>query len=241
MHFLIVDDDVFSRGGMALTLRSVYPGCRVDEVRSVSGAIELLSQHRAIDLVLLDLLVDDSRGLQTLTTLKQWCEEQDCNPRIVIVSGGADYDDSLIPDAIERSATGFITKGIQEEIFRSAIELTLAGSIFIPERYLRARRQALPTKGRPSAENFTPREQQVASLLIQGLTYKQIAKRLGSTDESGRGMSDHTVRVHVQRMAWKLRLADGVQSDGLSAKAAVLTAFAEQRLQFRTGPNDKER
>jgi DNA-binding NarL/FixJ family response regulator len=69
----------------------------------------------------------------------------------------------------------------------------------------------------------------VAALLIQGLTYKQIARRLA---EPGKSMSDHTVRVHVQRMAWKLRVVADAETDNLAAKAAVLTAFADRRLRF---------
>lgn len=229
MHVLIVDDDFGARLGLAQTLADLYPQAQVQQAASLAAAQAALAAHGDIGLVLLDLNVEDSRGLATLNRLKQWCEAHDCNPRIVVVSAAADYDDALIPQAIEACATGFIVKGTSIEIFKSAIDLTLAGALYIPERYLKSRRPARPLQ--PSDEpTFTPRERQVAGLLMQGLTYKQIARRL-STD--GRSMSDNTVRVHVQRIAWKLRVNDDSSGgDNLAAKAAVMTAFAEHRMRF---------
>lgn len=230
MHLLIVDDDFGSRAGMVQTLQAYYPAAALYQARSVREAQEQLSRQPAMDLVLLDLNLDDSRGLTTLRTLKLWCEERDCNPRIVVLSAVADYDDSVIPDAIENCATGFIAKGTAEEVFRSAIELTLAGSIYIPQRYLNSRRPAAASKAAPADEiALTARERDVAALLLKGLSYKQIAKALAVP---GHPMSDNTVRVHVQRMAWKLRVSDDGQSNGLTAKAAVLTAFAQRGIRF---------
>jgi DNA-binding NarL/FixJ family response regulator len=226
VQFLIVDDDFGPRKGLAQTLGDFYPEAELLQASSVAAAIAVLTEQPNLTLVLLDLNVEDSRGMQTLRTLKDWCEAHDCNPRIVILSAAADYDESVIAEAIDGCATGFIAKGSSEEVFRSAIELTLAGAIYIPERYLRARRRPGHSNDDPA---FTPRERQIAGLLIQGLTYKQIAKRLS---EPGKPLSDHTVRVHVQRMAWKLRVTDDPEKDNLAAKAAVLTAFADKRLHF---------
>jgi DNA-binding NarL/FixJ family response regulator len=228
LDVLIVDDDFGARCGLAQTLKDLYPSASVHEARSLAQAIDLLTAMPQTGLVLLDLNIDDSRGIQTLKSLKKWCEDSECNPRIVVVSAAADYDDSLIPDAIENCATGFIVKGTSIEIFKSAIDLTLAGAIYIPERYLRSKRKKGAAPGGDEV-NFTSREKQVAALLIQGLTYKQIARRLA---EPNRPMSDNTVRVHVQRIAWKLRVNDDVGNDGLAAKAAVITAFADRRLKF---------
>ena len=224
MQLLIVDDDFGSRGGMCHSLETVYPAASVHQARSISEAITRLTEHTSMDLVLLDLNLDDSRGLDSLRTMKQWCEANDCNPRIVVVSAAADYDDSIIANAIENCATGFIAKGMSEEVFLLAIKLTLAGQLYIPERYLRPHRT-------PASDKVcvTSRERQVLALLIKGLTYKQIAKAL---TQPGHPMSDNTVRVHVQRMAWKLNPSASSQGSGLTAKAAVMTAFAQGQLAF---------
>lgn len=240
MKLLVVDDDFGARGGVAMTLRSLYPSATVSEADSVAAAVAALTEHPDTRLVLLDLNLQNSRGMDSLHALQQWCEANEVTPRILVLSAAADYDESLITQAIDLCATGFIPKGTKMDVFRAALELTLAGSIFIPEQYLRAmaagrqastnRSTAAPADETPS---FTPREREVAGLLVKGLSYKQIARRLA---EPGGSMSDHTVRVHVQRIAWKLRVSDGADGQAMTAKAAVIAAFAERRLQFQDTP-----
>lgn len=237
MKLLVVDDDFGARGGVAMTLRSLYPAATVSEADSVEAAKVALRQQRDMRLVLLDLNLEHTRGLDTLVQLQQWCEAEDITPRILVLSAAAEYDESLITQAIDICATGFIPKGTKLEIFRSALELTLAGSIYIPEQYLRAtaalRRtdlaSAVAAAATPDAPSFTPRERDVAALLVQGLSYKQIARRLAGP---GATMSDHTVRVHVQRIAWKLRVSETAEGLPMTAKAAIIAAFAERRLRF---------
>lgn len=232
MRFLIVDDDFGSRGGMALALSARYPGCSVTECRTLEAAQTALTQAPETDLVLLDLRLDDSDGIDTLRAMKSWCEEHDCDSRIVVVSGALDPAGTLVLQAIDDCATGFIVKGCSEQVFCSAIDLTLAGSIYVPEQYLLACRTVRASVDRKlDVDLLTSRERQVAALLVQGLTYKQIARRLGATDMP---MSDHTVRAHVQRIAWKLRSVTGATDrSGFSAKAAVILAVAAQRLHLQ--------
>lgn len=235
MKLLVVDDDFSARGGVAMTLRSLYPEASVHEADSVNAATHTLNEHPDMRLVLLDLNLEHSRGMDTLAQVQQWCETRDITPRILVLSAAAEYDETLITQAIDLCATGFIPKGTKLAIFRSAIDLTLAGSIYIPEQYLRAtaaqrRTDAAPVRAASTeTPSFTPRERQVAALLVKGLSYKQIARRLTAP---GTTMSDHTVRVHVQRIAWKLRVSEAVDGIQMTAKAAIIAAFAERRLRF---------
>lgn len=227
MRFLIVDDDFNARTGTALTLTSMRPGSTILEARGVTEAIAALQRQPNVDLVILDLHVEDSRGIATLKAVRQWCEEHDVNPRLVVVSAGADYDHSLIPEAIEHCATGFVAKGVPEPVFRSAIELTLAGGIYVPERYLQSR-MSPPRAGAVATAQvaLTRREQQVVHLLQTGLSYKQIARKIEEA-EPGHEMSEGTVRVHVQRVAWKIKTSTGdARWEDLPAKAAVVTYYA---------------
>ena len=222
MQFLVVDDDLWSRDGMCRSLCEFFPDVQVLQARSVAEATSALEQADDIRLVLLDLNVEDCRGIETLVKVKQWCEDRHRTPRIVVVSAAADFDETVLSEAIENCATGFITKGTTAEVFKAAIDLTLAGSVYITERYLRLNK----SKPAPSGDEvlFTDREKEVAVRLIRGLSYKEIARELAS----GQDMSDKTVRVHVQRMAWKLKAVDLALKD-LSAKSAVVTAFADER------------
>ena len=228
MKFLIVDDDFGSRRGMVQTLRDHYPNAELFQASSLQSTKIILVEEPNIQLVLVDLNLDDSRGMKTLKDLKTWCEEHDCNPRLIVVSAAADYDEKIIVQAIENCATGFISKGTSIDVFKSAIDLTLAGSIYIPERYLKIK--GVGKNHKKEESTFTPREKQVAALLIQGLSYKQIARRLEK--DEGHSVAENTIRAHVQHIAWKLKVSPDGIGESLSAKAAVLTAFAERKLSF---------
>jgi DNA-binding NarL/FixJ family response regulator len=223
MQFLVVDDDLWSRDGMYRSLSEFFPDVKVLQARSVGEATSALEQADDIRLILLDLNLEDCKGIETLVKVKQWCEDHQRTPRIVVVSAAADFDETVLSDAIENCATGFITKGTTADVFKAAIDLTLAGSVYITERYLRLNRN----KPAPSGEEvlFTDREKEVAVCLVRGLSYKEIARQLALP---GQEMSDNTVRVHVQRMAWKLKAVDLALKD-LSAKSTVVTAFADER------------
>jgi DNA-binding NarL/FixJ family response regulator len=228
VKFLIIDDDFGSRGGMIQTLRDHYPNAELFEASSLQESKTILEKEPNIQLTLVDLNLSDSRGMNTLQEIKQWCEDHECNPRLIIVSAAADYDEKIIVQAIENCATGFIAKGTSINVFKSAIDLTLAGSIYIPESYLRVKK--IQKINKQDESPFTPREKQVAALLIQGFSYKQIARKL--ENEDGKPVAENTIRAHVQHIAWKLRVAPDGMGDSLSAKAAVLTAFAAKKLTF---------
>ena len=79
-----------------------------------------------------------------------------------------------------------------------------------PETPLRTETRSLstPATAAPEAAEMdrsrllTPREAEVAALLVQGRTYKQVARELER--RAGRSVSEHTVRAHVGNIAWKL-------------------------------------
>ena len=233
MKFLVVDDDFGCLRGMTMTLQDTYKDSQVFEARSIAEAIAVLGRERAIDLVLLDLMLEDSSEIQTLRRLKKWCEDNECNPRIVVVSGAAPWVDTLIADCIDECATGFIEKGASVKKFLLAVEMTLDGGMYITEGYTKGQVAARARRdGETDRVPLTAREKEVLLHLVKGLTYKQVAKRLQSSGETNSTIAENTVRVHVQRMAWKVKSADATSDDELSAKAAVLTAFARKRFKI---------
>ena len=66
VQFLIVDDDFGPRKGLAQTLGDFYPEAELLQASSVAAAIAVLTEQPNLTLVLLDLNVEDSRGMQTL-------------------------------------------------------------------------------------------------------------------------------------------------------------------------------
>jgi DNA-binding NarL/FixJ family response regulator len=223
MLFLLVDDHPQVRLGTALSLRELIDNVSIIEADSIAAAQQAILQHEQIELVLLDLCLADSAGIETLRVIHASCEAAGKFPRIVIVSGTEDFE--LIDSALNEHGTGFIPKGVSGVIFKNAIQLTLAGGVYIPEIYLRSRKpRTVPGHGSVSTQaKLTEMETLVASYCVQGLTYKHIARAI--SEQRGRDISDLTVKTHVKNIAIKL----GILGEG---KAAVVAQISRLDLRF---------
>jgi DNA-binding NarL/FixJ family response regulator len=226
MNILVVDDHPHVRLGTAISLRDLINNVSIIEADSMAGAREAISAQENVELVLLDLSLADSSGIETLKTFRGACEAIGRYPRIVIVSGNEEAD--LIDSVLNEHGTGFIPKGASGAIFRYAVQLTLAGGVYIPELYLRMRQPRsalLHTENSPEETygKLTTMERVIASYCVQGLTYKHIARAI--TEQRGKIISDLTVKSHVKNIAAKL----GIVGEG---KAAVVAQIGRLGLKF---------
>jgi DNA-binding NarL/FixJ family response regulator len=228
MHCLVVDDEWLPRGGTVRAVEAAKPDARVTEAASLQEAFAALESVRDIDLVLLDLNLGGTAGLSTLSSMRSWCEANDILPRIVVLSGAAEQQPELLLQVLEGSGTGFLEKSMPPRLFQAALLYTLNGGIFIPPRALEQLRQRTsppPAASKPRQVALTPREEDVVRCLIHGFTYKRIAMEL--TRRGGTQIEEATVRTHVNNMAWKLGVPDGIKP-----KAGVLAAIASRGLTF---------
>jgi two-component system, NarL family, nitrate/nitrite response regulator NarL len=228
MKFLVVDDDWLTRGGVVKAIEALQPEAAVVEVSSLHDAYESLQENPGTDLVILDLNLRESRGIETLVEFRKWCESHHIEPRTVVLSGASDDNPSLVADVLANHGTGFILKGTKAKVFEHALAMTVEGGVFVPEEILRAlaprpaeQRGGDATESAPL--NLTRRETEIAALLIQGMTYKKIAQSLEK--RHGHPITESTVRTHVGNIAWKL----GVTTN---AKAGVMAEIAKRGLKF---------
>jgi DNA-binding NarL/FixJ family response regulator len=230
VKILIVDDHELVRGGLAQSLRYVSPDAEILQAGSLREALTIMKSGVEIALVLIDLQLPDSQGIDTLTNLRSQCGEKEILPRIVVISGTE--DPALVRSVIQEQATGFIPKSVPEKMFAHAVRITLDGGVYIPELMCHMLAQgsegdrapatiSAPAAGRPV--KLSAREEQIAGLLVRGLTYKQIARELTLRD--GKDISDLTVRTHVSNIAWKM----GVQSGG---KLGVMAEISRRGLKY---------
>lgn len=83
---LLVDDHVLFRESLALLLRQRLPELRVLEAGSLHLALRQCERHPDIDLIVLDLMLRDSRGVLTLERLRRACP----GTAVVVVSGATE-------------------------------------------------------------------------------------------------------------------------------------------------------
>jgi len=156
------------------------------------------------DVVLLDLELPDLDGLAVLRRLKAFER-----PIAVLVVTMHD-DPALVRRAVEGGAAGYVLKGVGRGELLSALEAVRhGGSVFDPS-LLRA------TLCEPKAdEALTSVEQEMLRLVAQGLTNREIGKRLH--------WSVGTVKKYLQRTLEKLGASDRTQAAVEAVKRGLLS------------------
>ncbi|MDO8934111.1 MAG: response regulator transcription factor, partial [Rhodocyclaceae bacterium] len=187
MNILLVDDHVMFREGLRLLLANISQGVAIEEASTLEQAIEVCSRI-SIRIVLLDLGLSSSSGLETLRMFRAAITEVP----VVVLSG--DQEPSLIREALEIGAAGFVPKAYTSEAMIAALRLILAGGIYLPPRVLHAEpaRPGDSSGGNLRAGGYarlSERQKEVAQLLLQGFPNKVIARRLD--------VSEGTIKAHV--------------------------------------------
>ncbi|MFI7021724.1 response regulator [Micromonospora sp. NPDC049900] len=202
---MVVDDHPMWREGVARDLteagHEVVASC--GEGRQ---AVRVIGAARP-DLVVLDLQLPDISGVQVIRGLR--AERPDV--RVLMLSASGEQQGVL--DAVKAGATGYLLKSAGLAEFLDAVRRTAAGEpVFTPGlaglvlgeyRRLAAVREQAPDGTQDSAPRLTERETEVLRLVAKGMSYKQIAERLG--------LSHRTVQNHVQNTLGKLQLHNRVE------------------------------
>lgn len=196
MKVIIADDHALIREGLERTLNSFEEEISVIHAEDRDTVLEALSLHDSVDMLLLDLYMPGSNGLELLRHVCQ------CYPTIPVVVISASDDPLHIRKSIDAGASGFIPKSASNEIMLNAIKLVRSGGVFIPHELLKPAchdtgMQEDIKPGAPvlihetihAAEKLTVRQREVLDLMSRGMSNKEIAR--------GLGLSEHTVKIHV--------------------------------------------
>lgn len=182
---LIVDDHVLVRDltGAYLASSGNYT---VATAGTLSDAVKAIHDCGTFDLVLLDLALPDSKGLEGLEEILAANGEG----KVAIFSGVAMRE--IVSDAITRGASGFIPKDLPLKSLINAINFIMSGEIYFPAAYI----SDFGHPETPSIKAMTPREMTVLRGIRSGLMNKQIARDMG--------ISEVTVKMHVRSICKKL-------------------------------------
>ncbi|HHJ20598.1 MAG TPA: response regulator transcription factor [Gammaproteobacteria bacterium] len=197
LNFIVADDHALIRESLRAQLNKLTTNATIYEASNAKEVIQLLSQRQDIDLLLLDLYMPDCQGAELVSTL---CDRFPETP-VVVISGSDSMED--MRKSIDCGAAGFIPKSTAKEVMLSAIQLVLAGGIYIPECMVRNPQEkpaniprnhldATPKPGSNSdaiCNRLTPRQIEALTLICKGLPNKLIAREMG--------ISIYTVKVHV--------------------------------------------
>ena len=170
MHILIIDDHDLYRSGLRVALSSSMPFAEFFEAGSIDEAVRITPD--SLDAIVLDFRLPGLNGAEGIALLKKkW-------PLAPILMLSAQNDPETVCLALERGAADFASKADSADNIVSAINRILHGHT------------SPQAKAEVPVFHLTPRQCEVLDLLCQGLTNKQIARKLS--------LSENTVRVHVQ-------------------------------------------
>ncbi len=184
MKVLVVDDHEIARDGMKLQLEQLSSSCEVAEAGTCAQAVTM-SENVAFDLVLLDLTLPDSVGVDTL----RWFRRASPATPVVVLSGVTGQE--IVMQAIDEGAMGFIPKASSRREIVGALEMILAGGVFIPREGWAedGRITPDPAEAKGITLRLTDRQLEVLRAAIQGKPNKTIAAELD--------LSVHTVKAHL--------------------------------------------
>jgi two-component system, NarL family, response regulator LiaR len=198
IRVLIADDHPVIREGLR-GLIATEPGMIL--IGEASDGDEAVERSRALqpDVVLLDLVMPRKDGLSAIGEIRKAAP----NARILVLTALA--EDAKIFPALKAGADGYLIKDSSpQELLEAISNVYLGGS---PLDSIVARRVVdrinRPEGSRPE-DTLTEREREVLCLVAQGLSNKDIAERLVTTER--------TVRSHMGSILQKLQLENRTQA-----------------------------
>ena len=199
VRILVADDQAVVRDGLALLL-STAPDLEVVAVAADGVEALELATRESPDVALVDLRMPRLDGAGVTAALA----EQAPSIRVLILTTYAD-DDAVLP-ALRAGAAGYLTKDTTGEALIAAVREVAAGRTVldaaVQARLVEMLRAPSPPVAPASAEPgphpeaLTPRELDVVRLVADGLSNKQVARRLF--------VSEATVKTHLNHVLAKL-------------------------------------
>jgi two-component system response regulator NreC len=211
IRLLLVDDHAVVRSGLHMLLQA-QPDMRiVGEAETGIEAIHQVRLHQP-DVVLMDVQMPDMNGIDATKEIKALSADT------AVLALTMHEDDQYFFEMLRAGASGYVPKRAAPDELVSAIRTVNRGEVFLypslasrlVQNYLG---QADPDAPPPLAD-LTPREQEVLTLIAEGLTNPEIAEKLV--------ISVKTVDRHRENIMRKLNLHSRVDLVKYAIKEGVI-------------------
>ncbi len=170
-----------------MVLEDLYPDAELIETEAVEAALGLAGEHPDLDLALLDMHLPGMDGRAGLRELRQ------AQPALPVVMVSGEESSIEIRASLDDGAAGYIPKASSEQEMRAALQLVMAGGVYVPQAALSAApaapAESWTVRRRERADLLTPRQLEVLSLIARGLTNREICSVLS--------IAEGTVKAHL--------------------------------------------
>ena len=204
---MIVDDHDVLALALAQVLDSEPDLTVVGTARTIVEARGLVTSALP-DVVLMDHRLPDGDGIAAISELRTL---RSTTKYVVLTASTSDY---ALVSAIEAGASGFLSKSRGVDEVRSAVRAAHAGEAVISPEMLARLLPRLNRAREPNRTDLTDREQEVLTLLAEGLSNAVIAARLY--------VSVHTVRNHVANLSAKLGARSKLEALSIAVRLGLL-------------------
>lgn len=211
IRVLVVDDHRVVRAGVVAIL-SDHPELEV--VGEAEGLSDVMAQVEKSqpDLALVDLRLADGSGLEVCQRLKTF------NPCLRVVILTSYVEPNLVFDALEAKADGYLLKDSHQDALVASLVAVARGEQVLSPAVTRVLMEAQSSSRSPRSgiDHLSNRELSMLKLVVDGLTYKEIAAQLGLAEKTVRNtfslmMSKVGVHTRAQLVAEFIR-RPGVQT-----------------------------
>ncbi|MBQ9271499.1 MAG: response regulator transcription factor [Alphaproteobacteria bacterium] len=194
MKFLIADDHELFLQGLEFILRKEYPQTEIVLAKSYTDIFSVLGKQKGFDLILTDLAMPGADWLEAIARIHQIC------PDVPIVIISAVFEREILQKTYDLGVSGYVSKAFPNSLIIGAINLVLAGGVYIPPEILQMSEKSSSEKvqkllkdlnqnAHKTDKSLTPRQTEVLHCLAEGLSNKQIAYKLN--------VSEGTVKIHI--------------------------------------------
>lgn len=213
IRVLVAEDQALIRQSFA-QLIDAHPQMKV--IGAVGDGAEAVRRVSGADVVIMDIRMPVMDGIEATRQIVQGvtsgCTARSSTPKVLVLT--TFREENLVLGALEAGAAGFLLKDSNPRELLSAIMRIHCGEGVIDPKVtpmvLRHISSRAPRSGQParvfsthgadsdpthSAPQFTPREQEILSLVCQGLSNDEIARRLV--------VATSTVKTHVKALLAK--------------------------------------
>lgn len=222
MKFLIADDHEMFLQGLEFVLHKEYPKAEIILASNYNEIFDKLQKHSDFDLILTDLAMPGANPLEAIEKIHDTC------PDIPIIVISAVFEKEVLQKTFDIGVAGYVSKSFPNNIIISAINLVLAGGMYIPPEILKLSIKISPEPVRNLIENLdedkkmsheesrvlTPRQEEVLRCLAEGMSNKQIAYKLG--------LSEGTVKIHITLLMRALDVNNRVSAVREGSKRGIL-------------------
>jgi DNA-binding NarL/FixJ family response regulator len=206
MKILVVDDHPLVLDALAQLLPQLDGDTEVRSAVDAAGAVAILDAEPDVALVLLDLALPGTRGLDFLADLML------DYPGVPVVVLSATHDDATVSAALAAGARGFIAKTASPRALLAALQRVLDGETYRTDD-IAGDDDGDGVRIASSDLGLTARQSDVLRLLVQGKPNKLICRDLR--------LSEGTVKVHVSAILRTLNVRTRTQAVAELARRGI--------------------